>query len=328
MQIAGRLLSAGISGNDVALVVLWITCAYELRRAHIDLHLDHGFVLPAPGVRPVTRVRSSSPTSSTTARYARGSGCRSRSAVACRWVRLPPSCTPSAPAHTAIRGGPPLPSARDDTMSVSLERQAGSPVAKLLTRWRSGRCGSAHVEDDNHLLEVVGFHFESAGIRDHELAPGCLPTLDSEFVAWIADVGMNLVVLVAGDVKDDRLTTLDVDPFCVRVDLAVAERDVDGHGVCGLRGAWTLRRGTAGGYGGTRTRRGLAARGRGRWLAGTAGGQRDNRDHGQDNRARRSSIIHGNPCSCSTQDEPGEKLRRRREVAPACQLPGEGDHRG
>ena len=88
--------------------------------------------------------------------------------------------------------------------------------------------------------------FESAGIRDDERAAGGPPTLDFEFVTWITDVSMNLVVLVAGDVQDNRLTASDVDLFSVRVDLAVAERDVDCHGVCGLRGALPLRRGTAG----------------------------------------------------------------------------------
>src|SRR5215217_3655488 len=33
------------------------------------------------------------------------------------------------------------------------------------------RC-STHVEDDNHFLEVVGFHFESAGIGDNEFTAG------------------------------------------------------------------------------------------------------------------------------------------------------------
>src|SRR5215212_1474917 len=108
------------------------------------------------------------------------------------------------------------------------------------------RRGSTHVEDDNHFFEVVGFHFESARIRDNEFTAGGFSTLDFEFVALIPGVSVNLVILIAGDVQDDGLTTLDVDLLSVRVDLAVADRDVDGHGVGRLRWTRALRCRTAG----------------------------------------------------------------------------------
>ena len=87
---------------------------------------------------------------------------------------------------------------------------------------------------------MVGFHFKSARIRDGELTAGGFSTVDFEFVALIPGVGVNLVILIAGDVQDDGLTTLDVDLLSVRVDLAVlivmsmvtASAASDGLGLC------------------------------------------------------------------------------------------------
>ena len=59
IQIAGCLLSAGMSANDVALVALRITRAYGLRRVHVDVTYTSisASYYPAPGVPPVTCVR-------------------------------------------------------------------------------------------------------------------------------------------------------------------------------------------------------------------------------------------------------------------------------
>ena len=58
-QIAGCLLSAGMSANDVALVALRITRAYGLRRVHVDVTYTSisASYYPAPGVPPITCVR-------------------------------------------------------------------------------------------------------------------------------------------------------------------------------------------------------------------------------------------------------------------------------
>ena len=59
MEIAGYLLSAGMSANDVTLAALQITRAYGLRRVHVDVTYTSisASYYPAPGVPPVTYVR-------------------------------------------------------------------------------------------------------------------------------------------------------------------------------------------------------------------------------------------------------------------------------
>jgi uncharacterized membrane protein YjjP (DUF1212 family) len=59
MQIAGSLLAAGMSANDVALVALGITRTYGLRRVHVDVTYTSisASYYPALGVPPITCVR-------------------------------------------------------------------------------------------------------------------------------------------------------------------------------------------------------------------------------------------------------------------------------
>ena len=58
-QIAGCLLSAGMSANDVTLVVLRITRTYGLRRVHVDVTYTSisASYYPERGVPPITSVR-------------------------------------------------------------------------------------------------------------------------------------------------------------------------------------------------------------------------------------------------------------------------------
>ena len=59
IEIAGRLLSAGMSANDVTLAALRIGRAYGLRRVHVDVTYTSisASYYPAPGTPPVTCVR-------------------------------------------------------------------------------------------------------------------------------------------------------------------------------------------------------------------------------------------------------------------------------
>ena len=59
MQIAGSLLAAGMSANDVALVALRITRTYGLERVHVDVTYTSisASYYPALGVPPITCVR-------------------------------------------------------------------------------------------------------------------------------------------------------------------------------------------------------------------------------------------------------------------------------
>ena len=63
VQIAGCLLSAGMSANDVVVVALRITRSYGLRRVHFDVTYTSiaASYYPAPGVPPVTCIRTVQP---------------------------------------------------------------------------------------------------------------------------------------------------------------------------------------------------------------------------------------------------------------------------
>jgi uncharacterized membrane protein YjjP (DUF1212 family) len=63
VQIAGRLLSAGMSANDVVLVALRITRSYGLQRVHFDVTYTSiaASYYPAPGVPPITCIRTVQP---------------------------------------------------------------------------------------------------------------------------------------------------------------------------------------------------------------------------------------------------------------------------
>ena len=96
MQIAGRLLVGRHVGQRRRLV------AAEIEVQVTSTCARRSSYYPAPRVPPVTCVRIIQSDVIDFSRYARWSGCRSRSAVACRSVRLPPSAghphrpTPSA----------------------------------------------------------------------------------------------------------------------------------------------------------------------------------------------------------------------------------------
>jgi uncharacterized membrane protein YjjP (DUF1212 family) len=63
VQIAGCLLSAGMSANDVVVVALRITRTYGLRRVHFDVTYTSisASYYPAPGVPPITCIRTVQP---------------------------------------------------------------------------------------------------------------------------------------------------------------------------------------------------------------------------------------------------------------------------
>jgi hypothetical protein len=85
MQIAGRLLVGRHVGQRRRLV------AAEIEVQVTSTCARRSSYYPAPRVPPVTCVRIIQSDVIDFSRYARWSGCRSRSAVACRSVRLPPS---------------------------------------------------------------------------------------------------------------------------------------------------------------------------------------------------------------------------------------------
>jgi hypothetical protein len=85
MQIAGRLLVGRHVGQRRRLVAAEIEVQVTSTCARSSSYY------PAPRVPPVTCVRIIQSDVIDFSRYARWSGCRSRSAVACRSVRLPPS---------------------------------------------------------------------------------------------------------------------------------------------------------------------------------------------------------------------------------------------
>jgi uncharacterized membrane protein YjjP (DUF1212 family) len=63
IQIAGHLLAAGMSANDVTLAALRISRAYGMRRVHVDVTYTSisASYYPAPGTPPVTCVRTVQP---------------------------------------------------------------------------------------------------------------------------------------------------------------------------------------------------------------------------------------------------------------------------
>ena len=63
VQIAGCLLSAGMSANDVVVVALRITRTFGLRRVHFDVTYTSiaASYYPGPGVPPITCIRTVQP---------------------------------------------------------------------------------------------------------------------------------------------------------------------------------------------------------------------------------------------------------------------------
>ena len=63
VQLAGCLLSAGMSANDVVVVALRITRTFGLRRVHFDVTYTSiaASYYPGPGVPPITCIRTVRP---------------------------------------------------------------------------------------------------------------------------------------------------------------------------------------------------------------------------------------------------------------------------